>query len=78
MDNLERTLGKILATQEHIVDRIDCFVTRLDEHIKDDRAMERRLDAIEHRMSYATGWIMAVVAGFSLLSGFFLKKIGLA
>jgi hypothetical protein len=77
-NGVERTLGKILATQEHIMATLDGFTDRLEAHIKEDKEIERRLDKIEHKLSYAYGVLFAVAGIFSLVSSFFLKKLGLA
>ena len=75
---LHLTANVRFEKHEHIVDRIDEFSNRLSAHIKEDKDMERRLDKIEHKISYFTGMIIVVASLFSLLSTFLLKKIGLA
>lgn len=68
-NGVERTLGKILATQELILKQIETQTeknTDLDERVK----------KIEIRMSYVAGWAIAIVTGLTLMSDVLLTKIG--
>lgn len=75
--SVERTLGEILATQKHIVGSLDAFTNRLESHIREDKEIEKRVDKIENKISYATGVTLTFVAFFSLASDLILTKLGL-
>jgi len=76
-NGVERTLGKILATQEHIIEQLRNYDKKLDEHIDDDRELDRRLSALEHSKSYLLG-IVATISIFITYAGdILMTKIGL-
>ena len=78
LDNgVERTLGKILATQESILKELERHNGRLEEHIKEDKEILQRVNKIEDRFTYLYGFIGAIVFVFSLTSDILLKAIGL-
>lgn len=76
-NGVERTLGQILATQERILNELERHNKALDDHIKEDKILEKRVDRIESRIAYASGIAVAIIASFSLMSDFILKQIGL-
>ncbi len=76
-NELERTLGKILATQDQILEQLKRHHSLFDKHIDDDKQVEKRVELIEKKLSYASGIIVASVAIFSFTSDFILTKLGL-
>lgn len=76
-DNIERTLGKILATQEHVLEKMNLFNEKLEIHIKDDKELEKRIQKTETRLAYASGIIITSMAILSIFNDFILTKLGI-
>lgn len=76
-DTIDRTLGRILATQEHIVKQLDSYNIKLDKHIEDDEELDKRLSRLEHSKSYFLGIVASIAVVIPYISDFFLTKIGL-
>lgn len=70
MDEIQRTLGKLLANQES-------FMNTLKEHINEDKEVAKRVLNIENRITWATGVLAAVVFVWGFASHFITKKLGL-
>lgn len=75
-NGVERTLGKILGTQEIILKEIDKVNKRLDNQMKEDKEIERRVSKIETRMSWVAGYIIAFVTVLTFVSDMVLAKLG--
>lgn len=76
-NGVERTLGKILATQENILKELERHNGKLESHIQEDKELINRVTRIEGRFSYMYGFIAAVVFAFSFTSDIILKMIGI-
>lgn len=76
-NGIERTLGKILATQEAILSRIDKHDTKLEKHIEDDKVLEKRVVKLESRFMYAAGWVIGLITIFSITSDILLAQLGI-
>lgn len=76
-NGVERTLGKILATQERILSQLENYNNELREHIKEDKLIEKRIDKIENKFYYMYGFIAAIVGVFTITSDMLLAKLGL-
>lgn len=76
INNIERTLGKILATQEAILSRLEKHDSNLEQHIKEDKQMEQRVNKLENRFMYATGAAVALITVLSVTSDIVLAQLG--
>jgi hypothetical protein len=76
-NGVERTLGKILATQEYIIKQIEDYNKRLDEHINEDKELDKRLTKIEHNRSYLLGMVAAVSVFVTYAGDIVMTKVGL-
>ena len=74
---MERTLGRIEATQELILKQLESHNKRLESHIEDDNKLMNRVSTMEHTMSKMYGVLIAVVTFFSFSSDIILKYFGL-
>lgn len=70
MDEIQRTLGKILANQE-------TFLDIFKQHIVDDKETVKRVTSIETKINWATGVLASVMFVWGLASHFLIKKLGL-
>lgn len=77
VNNIERTLGKILATQEQILKQLEKHDSKLESHIKEDKKLEQRVGKLENRMMYATGIVITLITIFSITSDVLLAKLGM-
>ena len=77
IDGMERTLGRIEATQELILKQLESHNKRLESHIEDDNKLMNRVSTMEHTMSKMYGVLIAVVTFFSFSSDIILKYFGL-
>jgi len=75
--DIERTLGRILATQEYIVEQIKNYDRKLDNHLDDDKELDKRLSKLEHNRSYLLGMVAAISFLIPYLSDVIMTKIGL-
>lgn len=75
--SVERTLGMLLATQELILKKLDEHMSRLQDHIVDDKELAKRIDRIEHRMAWVAGVAITIFTIWSTISNVVLAKIGL-
>ena len=76
-NGVERTLGKILGTQELILKEVDKVHKRLDKQIEEDKEIERRVQKIETKMSWVAGYALAFITVLTFVSDFVLAKMGL-
>ena len=76
-DNLERTLGRILATQEHILKTIEEYSERLEGHMKEDRELDKRISTLEHSKTYLLGIVGTIAFIVPYISDLLLTRIGL-
>ena len=77
VNNIERTLGKILATQEQILKQLEKHDSKLEDHIKEDKQLEQRVDRVESRLMYAAGIAVTLITMFSITSDVLLAKLGM-
>ena len=76
-NNVERTLGKILATQELMLVQLEKHNKKLEEHIKEDRELAKRVDKIENKFHYLYGIAATVSTGAGLALHIILTKLGM-
>lgn len=76
-NGIERTLGKILATNEAILDRIERHDIKLEKHIEEDKIIEKRVIKLESRFMYAAGWVVGLITIFSITSDILLAQFGI-
>jgi len=76
-ESIERCLGRIEATQNLILKQLESHNNRLEDHIKEDREIARRVDKIEHTISKWSGIAVAVIFVSSFASDYILKILGL-
>ena len=76
-NGIERTLGKILGTQDLVLKELDKLDKKICFHIKENKEVERRVDKLENRMMYATGIAVCLLAVFSVTSDVVLAHLGL-
>ena len=77
VDNIDRTLGRILATQEYIIKQIEQYNNKLDKHIEDDEEVDRRVSKLEHSKSYLLGIVASMSLVIPYASDLLLTKMGL-
>lgn len=76
-NNTQILLGKILGTQEAILQQLKQYSIRLEKHIEDDAIVKDRVQKLETKISYATGWAVAAITGITIMSNLILTKWGL-
>lgn len=69
-DNIQLVLGRILATQELIL-------TKMDKQHLEQKELERRVNSIDRKFHYLYGFSAAVIGAFTFTSDIILTKIGL-
>ncbi len=69
MNDIQRTLGKLLANQES-------FLAMLEKHIEEDKELTKRITKMETGWAYAGGVIMTVGVAISFIVNAVLKKFG--
>lgn len=70
MDEIQRTLGKLLANQES-------FLDAWKQHLVDDKEVAKRVTNIESKITYATGILAVLVLAWGAASHFITRKLGL-
>lgn len=75
-NGVERTLGKILGTQELILKEIDKVHKRLDNQIEEDKQIEKRVGKLETHMSWVAGYAIAIISVLTVVSNVVLAKFG--
>jgi len=70
MDDIQRTLGELLANQKS-------FLSMLEKHIEEDKELASRITRMESGWAYAAGVVMTVGVTVSFLINAVLKKMGL-
>lgn len=77
VNGVERTLGKILGTQELILKELDKVHKRLDNQIKEDKEIEKRVNKLENRVYWVAGYAVAFITVFTFVSDVVLAKLGM-
>lgn len=64
------SLAKMLVNQE-------VFLSQFKDHIIDDKLLAARVNSLETKYTYATGFIASLVIVWGLLSNIIMSKLGL-
>lgn len=75
-NGVERTLGKILGTQEQILKELEKHNGRLEKHIEEDNILQKKVNKIENKLAYMSGVGVAAIAVFTFGSELVMKAIG--